>query len=189
MKRIVTLLMSAVLLFSICTLLVGCDTEEIVNTLNSVSQELEDSNTPKETATKETVSKETVAKEEKTNANLGDYNVEILGCRLATDYAGNDIIIVKYNFTNVKNEDPANFSFSIEDNVYQDGVGLNECYFADDSANYNSDNALKEIKKGASIEVEVAYELNDSTTDLEVEVKEFFSLFDDTIITKTFSLQ
>lgn len=73
------------------------------------------------------------------------------------------------------------------DEVYQNGVGLNGAYFLDDSANYNAENQTKEIKKGASIEVEVAYELNDTTTDIEVEVKELFS-FDDTTITKTFSI-
>ena len=46
---------------------------------------------------------------------------------------------------------------------------------------------LKEIKKGASLEVEVAYTLNDSTSEIEVEVKELFS-FQNTLITKTFSI-
>ena len=38
------------------------------------------------------------------------------------------------------------------------------------------------------IDVEVAYELNDETTPVDVEVKELFS-FDDKTITKTFSIQ
>ena len=41
-------------------------------------------------------------------------------------------------------------------------------------------------KKG--FDVEVAYELNDTTTDIEVEVKELFS-FSDKTITKTFSIK
>ena len=41
--------------------------------------------------------------------------------------------------------------------------------------------------KGATIEVEVAYELNDTTTDIEVEVSELIS-FNDSMITKTFSI-
>ena len=71
---------------------------------------------------------------------------------------------------------------------YQNGVGLNSAFVLDDSANYSSDNQTKEIKKGASIEVEVAYELNDTTSDIEVEVEELFS-FDDTVIKKTFSIK
>ena len=120
-------------------------------------------------------------------SNLGGYSVVIESCRLAKDYEGAPIVIVKYKFTN-NSEDPACFSWTFSDNVYQDGVGLNECYFAHDSANYSSDNQTKEIKKGASISVEVAYKLNDSTTDIEVEVSELIS-FDDSKVTKTFSIK
>lgn len=71
--------------------------------------------------------------------------------------------------------------------MYQDGVGLNTAIIIDDNASYSSDNQLKKIKKGASLDVEVAYELNDTTTDIEVEVKEFIS-FNDKTIKKTFSI-
>ena len=128
-------------------------------------------------------SAETVA----TTTNIGKYKVEILSCRLAKDYAGKDVAIVKYLFTNVADDDAAAFYTSFDDKVYQNGVGLNGSYVLDDSANYSADNQTKAIKKGASLEVEVAYELNDTTTDIEVEVKEFFS-FTDTTITKTFSI-
>lgn len=118
---------------------------------------------------------------------LGDYSVEIKSCRLAKDFQGKKVVIVKYVFTNVNDDDPAAFFTAFEDNVYQDGVGLNESYFVDDSAKYSADNQTKEIKKGASLEVEVAYELNDAKTDIEVEVKELFS-FDEKVLTKTFSI-
>ena len=61
-------------------------------------------------------------------------------------------------------------------------------YILKDSANYDSENQTKAIKKGASLEVEVAYELNDTETDIEVEVKEFISL-NDKVISKTFSIK
>ena len=119
---------------------------------------------------------------------LGNYKVTIDSCRLATDWEGKDVVIVKYLFENVGDDDGgAAFYLCFEDHVYQAGVGLNESYILSDSANYNGDNQTKEIKKGASIEVEVAYELNDTTTDIEVEIEELFS-FDDKKITKTFSI-
>ena len=120
------------------------------------------------------------------DTNLGDYKVEIVSCRLAKDYEGKDIVIVKYSFTN-NSDDNASFMFAFDENVYQNGIGLNECYIADDSANYSSDNQTKEIKTGATLEVEVAYELNDTPTDIEVEVKELIS-FNDSVVTKTFSI-
>ncbi len=136
------------------------------------------------TAPEATVQKAEGIKDEDTK--LGDYNVDILSCRLAKDYEGKDVVIVKYKFTN--NSDNASaFYTAISDEVYQNGVGLNKAYMLDDSYNYTADNQQKNIKKGSSLEIEVAYELNDSTTDIEVEVSEFIS-FDEKVISKTFSI-
>lgn len=121
------------------------------------------------------------------SSNLGDYSVVIDSCRLAKDYEGKDVVIVKYIFTNVSGENATAFWTAFDDTVYQNGVGLNESYFVSDSAGYSSDNQMKEIKAGASLDVEVAYELNDTTTDIEVEVKELIS-FNDDVVTKTFSI-
>jgi len=118
---------------------------------------------------------------------IGKYTVQIDSCRLAKDYEDDPVVIVKYIFTNVSDTDPTAFFVAFDDSVFQNGVGLNEAYILKDSANYSGDNQTKEIKAGATIEVEVAYELNDTTTDIEVEVRELFS-FDDTVIKKTFSI-
>ena len=132
--------------------------------------------------------KDTVQTEATVDENaIGDYTVVIDSCRLAKDYEGNPVVIVKYIFTNVSNEDAISFMVAIDENVYQGGIGLNEAWILDDSANYSADNQTKEIKMGATLEVEVAYTLNDTTTDIEVEVKELFS-FDDTTLTKTLSI-
>ena len=125
-------------------------------------------------------------KEDNTNS-LGDYSVVIDSCRLAKDYEGKDVVIIKYVFTN-NADDSTSFMVAFEDTVYQNGIGLNEAYILDDSANYSSDNQMKDIKPGSTLDVEVAYVLNDTTTDIEVEVKELFS-FDDKTISKTFSIQ
>lgn len=122
------------------------------------------------------------------DGEIGDYTVVIDSCRLAKDYMGEPVVIVKYVFTNVNDDEPAAFYLAFDDNAYQNGVGLNEAYVLEDNANYSADNQTKAIKKGASIEVEVAYELDDTKTNVEVEVEELFS-FNDTKITKTFSIQ
>ena len=127
------------------------------------------------------------AEKDESGNNLGDYRIEIVSSRLAKDYSDKDIVIVKYKYTN-NSDTPTSFMTAVDCKVYQDGVGLNECYFAADSANYSADNQSKEIKKGASIEVEEAYELNDTTTDIEVEVEEWIS-FSDKKITKTFKIK
>ena len=121
-----------------------------------------------------------------TSNNLGNYYVVIKSFRLAEDYAGNPIVIVTYSYTNnAKNAE--SFSSAISTSVFQNGVGLNECYFADDRANYSTDNQYKEVKSGVTLDVEVAYELNDTTTPIEVEIEEWFS-YKDEKVTKTFNI-
>lgn len=113
-----------------------------------------------------------------TQGNLGEYNVEILSCRIAQDYEGRPVVIVKYNFKNVADDDATSFMMSVTDKAYQNGMELETCYSVDDSANYDSGKQSTDIKKGASIEVEVAYKLLDTTADVEIEVEESFSFVD-----------
>lgn len=121
------------------------------------------------------------------NTSLGKYSVEIKSCRLAKSYDDKDVVIVTYTFTNVNDDNATAFYVAFNDSAYQNGVGLNEAYVLAEDANYSADNQTKEIKKGASLDVEVAYELNDVTTDVEVEVKELFS-FSDKTLKKTFKI-
>ena len=132
--------------------------------------------------------KDAASASEKADTDIGDYSLVIDSCRLAEDYEGDPVVIVKYIFKNVNDDDAAAFTFAFDDEVYQNGVGLNPAYVLKDNANYSADNQMKEIKKGSEIEVEAAYELNDTETDIEVEVKELFS-FDDKTLTKTFSIK
>ena len=127
------------------------------------------------------------AAQDESGNNLGNYRVEILSSRLAKDYEDKDVVVVKYKFTN-NSDDSASFDVAFMDYAYQDGIGLDRAYVLDDSANYNDDNKSKSIKPGATLELEIAYKLNDTTTDVEVEVEEFIS-FSDKKITKTFSIK
>lgn len=148
----------------------------------------ETSSTPVNDQGKDTVNSEQGTNSaSKENTEIGKYTVVIDSCRLAKTFDDKDAVIVKYVFTNVSDDNATAFFTAFDETVYQNGVGLNEAYILDDSANYSSDNQTKKIKKGSSIEVEVAYELNDATTDIEVEVEEFFS-FEDTVIKKTFQI-
>lgn len=125
-----------------------------------------------------------VSTTEKQNDTIGKYSVVIDSCRIAKDYEGKEVIIVKYIFSNVANDEPAAFYIAFDDAAYQNGVELNPAYILEESANYDSENQTKAIKKGASIEVEVAYKLNDTTTEVEVEVEELFSFNDDKLVKK-----
>lgn len=123
-----------------------------------------------------------------TDKVVGNYEVDVIDYRLVKDYS-NDVIIIKYSFTN-NSDDSKSFSLAVEDTVYQGGISLTETYVLSSSANYDYDNKIKKIKSGATVEIEVAYKLNDTTTDIEVEIKDG-SIFGDSddVITKTFSIQ
>lgn len=118
--------------------------------------------------------------------NLGDYNVTIDSCRLAEDYEGAPIVIVKYTFAN--NADTADtFMLSISDTVFQNGVSLAKSYFVSNAANYSADSQSREVQPGYSLEVEVAYELINTTGEITVEISEMFS-FSSKKVTKTLKL-
>lgn len=120
-------------------------------------------------------------------SKLGSYEVEIKNARLTTNYEGKPVVVVTYGFTNNSSE-PAAFFLSVEEGVYQNGVGLEKAYVLNDNDPYDEANQNKEIKSGVTIDVDVAYLLNDTETDVDVEVKEFMSFSDD-MITKTFSIK
>ena len=111
---------------------------------------------------------------------LGAYRVEILSARLST-YLTKPIIIIKYKFTNLSNETES-FSYAIEDYVYQNGIRL------DSPLAYETDR-YTEIKPGVTIEIEIAYYLNDTTTDVEVELTKWLASSNSKKVTKTFSLK
>lgn len=169
MKRIVSMLLAVLLIGTFVLFALGSGDDE------------------KETADQGSGSAQNDQNASADSDRLGDYSLVIDSCRLAEDYEGKPVAIIKYIFTNVEDEDAASFTFAFNDTVFQNGVSLNGAYVLNDDANYSIDNQTKEIKKGASLEVEVAYELNDTTSDLEVEVSELISL-DDKVIKKTFKL-
>ena len=184
-KKVVSLLLVACLFATVGLFFVSCEIIEVTETDTDNKPAETTANTVAET-TANTVAETTANNTSNKENKLGNYIVEIKSYRLAEDYQGEPIVIVKYDFTNNDNDASA-FYLSLSDHVYQNGIGLNECYFVDDSANYSSDNQTKEIKKGASIDVEVAYKLNDTTSDIEVEVSEWIS-FSSKKVTKTFKI-
>lgn len=122
-----------------------------------------------------------------TDSNVGEYSVDIKSARLTEDYEGKSVVVITYGFTN-NSDDAASFYIAFSDKVYQDGVGLEKAYVLDDSDPYDDGNQYKDIKTGATLDVEVAYVLNNSESDVVVEVKELIS-FNNDMVTRTFSIK
>lgn len=118
---------------------------------------------------------------------LGNYSLEIKSARTTENWEGKPSIVITYSFTN-NSDDSTSFYIAFQDNAYQDGIGLERAYTMKDGDPYDEANQSKDIKPGASIDVDVGYILNDTETDVEVEVEELFS-FDEKTISKTFSIK
>lgn len=113
-----------------------------------------------------------VAEDGSNTSNVGDYNIELKDSRITTDYDGDKILIVTYTFTN--NSDEAEcFAYSVTDKAFQDGIELGDVWSSYGIDGLSFDNKSKEIKPGKSLDVQCAYELNDETTDVEIEFKLF----------------
>lgn len=121
------------------------------------------------------------------NGTLGDYTVAIETARLSKDYEGKKVVVVKYKFTN-NGEKAVPFMTAIIAKAFQDGVELQPAVVdSTKDKKFDSGNSLKEIKKGASIEVEEGYLLSSDKSTVEVEATEFISL-NETKLTKEFDV-
>ena len=113
--------------------------------------------------------------------NIGNYRVEIKSARLGKDYDGKNIIIIKYSFTNNDTE-PASFSYAFDCTAYQSGIELSESLGYSDDQSISFEEKYVDIKKGATIEVEIAYELRNLSDKIEAEVSSFkYDLRDDKV--------
>lgn len=95
-------------------------------------------------------------------------------------YDNKPTVVITYTFTN-NSDEAAAFYTAFTDTVYQDGIECERSYNLDET------NEDKNIKPGSSIDVKLAYVLNDTTTNINVEVGGFLSL-DGNVITKSFQL-
>ena len=115
--------------------------------------------------------------------NLDSCNVVIDSYRLEESRDGKPVVIVKYKFTN-NSSSPQCFYYTVKDAIFQNGVGLKVCHTAN---NYSDDNKTKELQQGVTLDVEIAYYLNDTTTPIDVELIEFFD-YSNKKVTKTFNI-
>ena len=114
---------------------------------------------------------------------IGSCYVAIKNARLAESYDGKDCIVVLYEWAHTKDE-AETFMFALMYPAFQDGIELDYNY---DSSMLDMDTSLTEIKAGEVLEVEMAYELRDTTSPVEIEVTELFNWNSADKVEKTFS--
>lgn len=128
----------------------------------------------------------TASRNEKPEGTIGNYIVTIKDSRVTTDPSGNDILIVTYSYTNNSDEAKA-MHYTISDKLFQNGVELGDVWSSYGIDGYSFDNETKEIKPGITLDVQIAYKLNDTTTDVDVEIYDYWEHLEP--VTYTISLK
>ena len=112
------------------------------------------------------------------------YAVTINGMNIVEDYDGAPCIAIDFTFTNVSDDSPTSMSLATNITVYQDGVECEDAYFADS----NDGSYSNKVKAGVSVDVTRVYKLQNTSSDVEVEVGELFSWSDDLLAYEVFKL-
>ena len=175
MKRKLAMIMASAMLVAMLT---ACGGSGSADTSTSAAQD-----TGSAQATQQETPKEDAAASA-SEGDLGDYHVKILDAETGlTDYEGNPVIGVKYEYTN-NGEENMMFDIAVSAQAFQDGVQLELAFMDEYSDEY--ENSSKEIKTCATIICELYYVLT-SESEVEVEVAELISLGNEKL-EKTFTI-
>lgn len=173
MKKIILTCMSLLLIFSLASCeLDSTEGQDVNNDTNNGSSTVEKASEPVKVQPTEG------------EGDIGDYHIKIVGAEKGKDYGDDDVLIVTYEWTNNSDEDKM-FSTAFSAKAFQNGI---ECSSATIVDGVDANKLLSDIKPGASLEVQEAYELNDDS-DVTIEVTPWIDFSDDTVITKTFSVK
>ncbi|MBO4853607.1 MAG: DUF5067 domain-containing protein [Oscillospiraceae bacterium] len=137
-----------------------------------------ESSTPAQGESSSPTETDSTAAENTGEGDLGDYHVRVTGYHLAKSYDDKDVIILDYEFTN-NDEDATSAETALYIKMFQDGIQLESAIVIDDS--YDSDNGFKDIKTGVTLPCQCAYELENTTSPVEVEISKLFSFSDATV--------
>lgn len=117
--------------------------------------------------------------------DIDDYHVKITSATMGVDYKGESAIIITYDFTNNSDSEQA-FIYAVSADVYQNGI---ECGSATMVDGVDVQKQMNKIKPGTTYQIEIAYELQDETSPVEVECKEAISFGNDSeVVSQTFTL-
>lgn len=116
----------------------------------------------------------------------GKYNIGILSVSKTKDYEGKDAVVVNFRYTN-NSEETKSFMLAVASKAFQNNVELESAIVMSNNS-YSSENQLKDVKPGGTIEVQKAFVLQDNSP-VTVEVGPLFSFSstDKTIVSRTFT--
>lgn len=115
---------------------------------------------------------------------IGDYTAAYKGYEIVKDDYDKDTIIITFDYTN-NSEEADSFLWSIYYKVKQGETEL-ETGTIIDPETFESvfDTEMAEVEPGATAEVQLAYNLADSTTDVVIEAADLMGEYNDTLTIK-----
>lgn len=159
---------------------------------NNTKEKTSDSKAETQTAKTEETVKETDAPQETEadptapiKAECDEGVLEFLRYEVGEDYSGAPAIILYFNFTN-KSENSAMTQTCFYPKVFQNGI---ECDMAMLMDNEAYSNLTKEIQTDITLEVAFAYELQDTTNPIDLEVTALSEMFSGNTYKQTINLQ
>ncbi len=113
--------------------------------------------------------------QERAQGQIGDYVCTVESAEKCNDWNGKNAVKITYSFTN-NSSGAESFDSALQTEVYQNGVELQSTFTRD----YADEIGIEpNIKPGASKEVSKVYELEDDSSQVEIEISEFTSFGSD----------
>jgi hypothetical protein len=145
------------------------------------------SSTSKSTDDSATKAEESKSGEQKNEGDLTSAHASIVSlAKSNNDYNGKPTVLVSVKWTNTSDDNQL-VTAALNPKAYQKGKSLDTAIYTNAPKGYDANAELSEIKAGASTTTTLAYVLEDSSTDVEVELSDFIG--GDATITRTFSLK
>lgn len=124
----------------------------------------------------------TVSAQGKTESKK-DMDISIVSAKVGADYKDAPILLVEYEFTN-NTDNAKSFTFLCQDTAFQNGV---ECSSTVISDAVDAQQQLNDVKPGTPYKLTVGYQLQDTETDVEIEITDLFGT--ETFLTQTVTLK
>ena len=104
---------------------------------------------------------------------LGDYELLYKGACIMEDSDGNDAIVLTLDFTN-NGKDNASYLWSVDETVMQNGVELEVATVFTDYDTFETviEGQFADVAPGTTLEVQTAFVLNDTTSEIKVTFEE-----------------
>lgn len=159
-KRVLALLFGGALAVSLC----ACGGQPAESDSTDTSADT--------TQAAEQQDEETQQDENKASVSDNQIDVTIKGASLGKNYEGKPTIVIDLNWTN-HSGDSQMASVALLGHAYQDGVEIEQTMTMADGSGFDLDAADKNIKDGTSQDVQLAYVLENESSDVEYEVGEW----------------